>query len=105
MFGVIYGLEGSGNPGKEFEMWEKKLKYVFIGMGAVLLVVVVTIGCAFLGLVITAVVNNEDRSFMGTGMGLGEVVGFGLAIVSIMVIKILRDWWISRESNKQKRAG
>jgi hypothetical protein len=47
------------------------------------------------------VANNEDQSFMNTVAGVGLVVGFGLAIMFLIAIKIIRDWWLGRESNKQ----
>ena len=74
----------------------REWKTVLVWFLAVLFVVVFTIGCAYLGLLSGYLLNQNSQGIMLTGIVLGAVVGLGLAIVLVIAIRNLRDWWISR---------
>jgi hypothetical protein len=68
----------------------KELNYAFAWFGGTLLFAVFIIGCGTLGMMPGALIHNQNA--MIVGIVIGGVLGFSLAIVSIIAIKK----WINR---------
>jgi hypothetical protein len=68
----------------------RRITHAVIGIGNVLIVVIFIIGCT----IISGTLFHDERS-INAGMSVGSVLGLGLGIVTILVLKKMRDRWAS----------
>ena len=47
----------------------------------VIVIIVLVVLCAFLGFVITVVVNNENQNFVYAGIGFGAFIGLAFGVL------------------------